>query len=131
MEIIINGVTLQGDFMDADFMEVFETATRKMQEKALVCQRKQYSSVAEGYREQCEVVDEYFDDIFGPGTAVEIFAGAEHNIMTHLTAVEELTDQGMAAKKKLNDFTNKYTQRQNAQLQRGRNQQVVSGKKHR
>ena len=40
MDIIINGVTLQGDFMDADFVGPFEEATKKMQEKAVVCQRK-------------------------------------------------------------------------------------------
>lgn len=131
MDIIINGVTLQGDFMDADFVGPFEEATKKMQEKAVVCQRKQYNSTAEGYIEQCNVIDEYFDDIFGSGTAAEIFMGAEHNIMVHLTAVEELTNWALAEKKKLNDFTNKYTQRQNAQLQRERSQQVVPGKKRR
>ena len=131
MDIIINGVTLQGDFMDADFVGPFEEATKKMQERAVANQRKQYNSAAEGYLDQCNVVDDYFDDIFGPGTAAEVFMGSEHNIMVHLTAVEELTNWAMTEKKKLNDFTNKYTQRQNAQLQRERSQQVVSNKKHR
>ena len=35
MEIIINGVTLQGDFMDANFVEPYEEATYKMQK--LIC----------------------------------------------------------------------------------------------
>ena len=50
--------------------------------------------------------------------------------MVHLKAVEELTDWAQGEKKKLNDFTNKYTQRQNAQLQRERAQQVISAKKN-
>ena len=30
MDIVLNGVTLQGDYMDADFMEVFEAAMREV-----------------------------------------------------------------------------------------------------
>jgi len=101
-----------------------------MQATAMASRNKQYSSAAEGYLEQCATVDTYFDDIFGPGTAEKVFQGSEHNIMVHLKAVEELTDWAQGEKKKLNDFTNKYTQRQNAQLQRERAQQVISAKKN-
>ena len=128
MDIIINGVTLQGDFMDADFVGPYEAATRKMQEIAAASRGKKYASVAQGYLEQCQTVNEYFDDVFGPGTAAKVFQGAEHNIMVHLKAVEQLTDWARGEKKKLNDFTNKYTQRQNAQAQRERAQQFVSVK---
>ena len=130
MDIIINGVTLQGDFMDADFVGPYEEATKKMQEKAAASRGKQYASTAEGYLDQCKTVDEYFDDIFGPGTAAKVFQGAEHHLMVHLKAVEELTNWAYGEKKKLNDFTNRYTQRQNAQRnqQRQQMQQFVSGK---
>ena len=128
MNIIINSVTLQGDFMDADFVGPYELATRKMQETAAANQGKKYASIAEGYLEQCQTVDEYFDDIFGPGTAAKVFQGAERNIMVHLKAVEQLTDWAQGEKKKLNDFTNKYTQRQTAQIQRERTRQFVSAK---
>ena len=129
MNIIINSVTLQGDFMDADFVGPYEEATRKMQATAAESRGKQYANLAEGYLDQCRTVDEYFDDVFGPGTAAKVFQGVEHNIMAHLKAVEQLTDWAQGEKKKLNDFTNKYTQRQNAQLQRERAQQVISNKK--
>lgn len=128
MAIIINGVTLQGDFMDADFIGPYEEATKKMQATAAANRGKHYASVAEGYLDQCQTVDTYFDDIFGEGTAAKVFQGAEHNIMVHLKAVEALTDWAQGEKKKLNDFTNKYTQRQNAQIQRERAKQFVSKK---
>lgn len=118
MEIIINGVSLEGDFMDADFVGPYEEATKKMQAKATESQGKKYNSFAESIREQCETVDEYFDDIFGAGTAGKLFAGAEHHLMIHLKAVEDLTNWAQGEKKKLNDFTNKYTQRQNAAVKR-------------
>lgn len=127
MNIIINGVTLQGDFMDADFVGPFEEATRKLQDRTIASRGKQYASVAEGYLEQCKTIDAYFDEIFGEGTAARLFQGAEHNVMNHLKAVEALTDWAHGEKKKLNDFTNKYTQRQNAQ--RERVQQIKAFKK--
>lgn len=132
MDIIINGVTLQGNFMDADFVGPYEVATKKMQETAAASRGKQYASLAEGYLDQCKTVDEYFDDIFGPGTAAKVFQGSEHDLMVHLMAVEDLTSWAQGEKKKLNDFTNKYTQRQNAQIkqqqQRQQMQQFVSTK---
>lgn len=131
MDILINGVTLQGDFMDADFIGPYEEATKKMQAAAEASRGRRYQSAAEGYLEQCRTVDEYFDDIFGPGTAAKVFQGSEHNIMVHLKAVEQLTEWAQGEKKKLNDFTNKYTQRRNAQAQRARAQQFAEscGKK--
>ena len=38
--------------------------------------------------------------------------------MIHLKAVEDLTNWAQGERKKLNDFTNKYTQRQNAAVKR-------------
>lgn len=128
MDIIINGVTLQGDFMDADFIGPYEEATRKMQARAAESRDKKYDRIADGYIEQCEVVDDYFDEIFGAGTAAEVFKGKEHNIMVHLKAVETLTDWAQGEKKKLNDFTNKYTQRQAAQAQRQQAQRFIAKK---
>ena len=125
MEIFIHGVALQGDFMDADFVGPYEAATKKLQAAAEASRGKQYASAAEGYLEQCRTVDAYFDDIFGAGTAAKVFQGKEHNILAHLEAVEQLTDWAQGEKKKLNDFTNKYTQRQAAQAQRARAQQYA------
>ena len=40
MDIFINGVTLQGDFMDADFVGPYEAATRKLQAAAIAQPRQ-------------------------------------------------------------------------------------------
>lgn len=116
--IEINGIKLEADFMDADFIGQYEDATRHLQQHALAQKVKHYDSLKEGYLEQIKVVNLYFNEIFGDGTADKIFAGKEKNLMVHLQAVATLTDWGNAEKKRLNDFTNKYTQRQAAQVQR-------------
>lgn len=133
MDIIINGVTLQGDFMDAAFAGPYEEATRRLQIKAAESQKKQYASFADSIREQCAVVDEYFDGIFGEGTAARVFEGAEQHLMVHLRAVEDLTNWAQGERKKLNDFTNRYTQRQNAAARRQQEPFSVyhkNGRKH-
>ena len=133
MDIIINGVTLQGDFMDAAFAGPYEEATRRLQIEAAANQKKQYTSFADSIREQCAVVDEYFDNIFGEGTAARVFEGAEQHLMVHLQAVEDLTNCAQGERKKLNDFTNRYTQRQNAAARRQQEPFSVyhkNGRKH-
>ena len=116
--IEINGIKLEADFMDADFVGYYEESTKHLQEHALAQKNKHYDSLREGYLDQIGAVNVYFNDIFGEGTADKIFKGKEKNLMTHLRAVETLTTWGNSEKKKLSDFTNKYTQRQAAQAQR-------------
>lgn len=130
MNITINGVELQGDLMDADFIGPYEEATKHMLAESQMRKAKHYDTVAASYLEQCQVVDRYFDQVFGEGTAARVFQGKEHNVMTHLQAVEQLTNWAYQEKKKFNDFTNKYTQRQNAKMQRDRAQQIIAAKKN-
>ena len=61
MELIINNVKLEGDLMDADFMEKFETAMVKMRDSALEAKRQSFPTAAANYRAQCEVVNTCFD----------------------------------------------------------------------
>ena len=129
MDLIINGVTLTGDLMDADFMDVFESAMIEMRDKAQAAKSAGYTRASDHYRAQCEVTNECLDKIFGEGTSEKLFGG-RMNVMEHLEAMEQVNEWAMTERKRLNDFTNKYTQRQNAQLQRERAQQVISAKKN-
>ena len=111
MELIINNVKLEGDLMDADFMEKFETAMVKMRDSALEAKRQSFPTAAANYRAQCEVVNTCFDEIFGAGTAVKLFGG-KMNVMDHLMAIEKVSEWAAGERKALNDLTNRYTQRQ-------------------
>lgn len=132
MKIIINGVELEGNFMDADFLEPYEQAANEIGQKAAENANKPVSSLAESVREQCRTIDSYFDGIFGEGTSDKVFEGAKNDLMIHLEAVESLTKWANGEKKRLNDFVNKYTQRQNAAMNRQKaekTRQFISGKK--
>ena len=117
MKLIINDVQLEGDLMDADFMELFEQSMIKMRDTAQAKKRETYPTAAAGYRAQCEVVNTCFDEIFGEGTADRIFHG-KMNVMEHLQAIEKISEWAAGQKKAFNDFANRYTQRQQAAVRR-------------
>ena len=134
MELIINNVKLEGDLMDADFMEKFETAMIKMRDTAQQKRGENFPTAAANYRAQCEVVNTCFDEIFGAGTAAKLF-GDKMNVMEHLKAIEKVSDWAAGERKTLNDFTNRYTQRQQNVVRNMQTAQFVSqkhgkGKKH-
>ena len=127
MELIINNVKLEGDLMDADFMEKFETAMVKMRDSALEAKRQSFPTAAANYRAQCEVVNTCFDEIFGAGTAVKLFGG-KTNVMDHLKAIEKVSEWAAGERKALNDLTNRYTQRQQNAVRNMQTAQFVSQK---
>lgn len=127
MELIINNVKLEGDLMDADFMEKFETAMVKMRDSALEAKRQSFPTAAANYRAQCEVVNICFDEIFGAGTAVKLFGG-KMNVMDHLMAIEKVSEWAAGERKALNDLTNRYTQRQQNAVRNMQTAQFVSQK---
>lgn len=127
MELIINNVKLEGDLMDADFMEKFETALVKMRDSALEAKRQSFPTAAANYRAQCEVVNTCFDEIFGAGTAVKLFGG-KMNVMDHLKAIEKVSEWAAGERKALNDLTNRYTQRQQNAVRNMQTAQFVSQK---
>lgn len=127
MELIINNVKLEGDLMDADFMEKFETAMVKMRDSALEAKRQSFPTAAANYRAQCEVVNTCFDEIFGAGTAVKLFGG-KMNVMDHLKAIEKVSEWAAGERKALNDLTNRYTQRQQNAVRNMQTAQFVSQK---
>lgn len=88
--ITINDVELELDLLDADVMEKYETLNNWIIEK--VNEPTQYDglSTAEGMRLQCRRVDEFFDKLFGAGTAEKLFHGS-NNLGDRLEAFGEVS----------------------------------------
>lgn len=61
-------------FTDADCLERLENATKKVKEKANQ-EEKEELSLSEAIRKECKILDDFFDEIFGEGTAKKIFKG--------------------------------------------------------
>lgn len=127
MDLIINGIKLEGDLMDADFMEKFESSMIKMRDSAQAKKRENFPTAAANYRAQCEVVNTCLDEIFGDGTAQKLFGG-KMNVMEHLKVIEKVSEWAAGERKTLNDFTNRYTQRQQNAVRNMQTAQFVSQK---
>ena len=61
-------------FTDADCIERLENAIKNVQEKAKLKERENLS-LSESIRQECEILDTFFDEVFGEGIAKKIFDG--------------------------------------------------------
>jgi len=73
----INGVNLGDiDFTDADFLEKLETASKKVYEETDKVKKNNYT-LAEGIRQECKIIKDFFDYVFGEGKSEELFKGKD------------------------------------------------------
>ena len=87
----INNVELEADFLDADFMERYEAAAAEMQERANAAKERKWARSSDAMKEICAYINEFFDAVFGAGTAEKIFGG-RNNVGDHFDAFEVSAD---------------------------------------
>lgn len=95
--MVINGVELELDILDADVAEKFETECQRV--KARVADKRAYEgkSNPDAIRYQCEVVNDFFDSVFGYGTSEKVFEGRHHigrSMEAFATVVKEANKSG-------------------------------------
>lgn len=87
--MIINGVELQDlDTADADVLESYENAMDSLAEKMKVIS-KNGKKGSQMIREECHIIFETFNEIFGEGTDRKVF-GDKTNLMVCIDALEQL-----------------------------------------
>jgi len=104
----IFGVELEYDFFDADQLEIYERENEKVATD--IKEPKQYEgkSTADALRIQCRIVDNFFDALFGAGTAQKIFKG-KANIRDHMEAFGIMAQGAIDARAELDEIEDKYT----------------------
>lgn len=105
--ITINGVELELDLMDADVMEKYEKLNQEIVEKVKEPSQYKGLSNAEGMRLQCRCVDDFFDKLFGAGTAQKVFGGG-NNLGIRLDAFAQVSQMSGDIDKRVNELTSKY-----------------------
>ena len=105
--ININGKQLELDLLDADVMEKYETLNQEIVEK--IQEPEQYKGLtnAQGMRLQCKYIDEFFDKLFGNGTAGELFT-TSGNLGARLDAFAAVAQASTQAKNDIDGISNKY-----------------------
>lgn len=116
-EMTINGVPLLFDAEDADEMEKLEFAYAVMDEEetALDALRKKEGSSSAVLRGYCMMYRNFFDNVFGNGTAEKIFSGQKMKPSVHeeayLAFLDALLMQKAALADKKSERWRKYTVR--------------------
>ena len=102
----INGTKLELDIFDVETHELLERAFRAVQIGVADAQQK--ATTTEQIRYQCEVVYDFFDEVFGEGVADEVFEG-KMNLLKCLDAFAKVIEYTTEQKKQLTELTDKYT----------------------
>ena len=104
----ILGVDLEFDFFDADKVDLYEAENKKVAERIKEPTPYEGKTTGQSFRIQCGIVDDFFNSVFGPGTAEKLFKG-KANLREHMEAFAQVSDAAMATKDDISALTEKYS----------------------
>ncbi|MBQ9314875.1 MAG: AP endonuclease [Clostridia bacterium] len=87
----IRNIEVEFDFLDADDMEKFENEAKKVVEQCKI-KEKQQMSYSQMIREQCKIINDFFNNVFGDGMSQKLF-GNKDNLKEHISAFEEIVKE--------------------------------------
>lgn len=100
--MIINGIELELDLMDADVADQIEVSLNKLNKQAEVGE-----SLGDVIRFQCGVINEFFDELFGSGASDAIFQG-KMNLRKSLEAFGIVVEEIQKTKESMNNLKSEY-----------------------
>lgn len=100
--MIINGIELELDLMDADVADQLEVSLNKLNKQAEVGE-----SLGDVIRFQCGVINEFFDELFGSGASDAIFQG-KMNLRKSLEAFGIVVEEIQKTKESMNNLKSEY-----------------------
>ena len=105
----INGVELEVNFLDADFMEKLENCCKKVNDQAEKSKTELKDlTFAQQIKAECKIIKDFFDDLFGEGTSEKIFQG-KNDLMLCLSAFQELVEEKVKMQQEMNSLFAKYS----------------------
>ena len=102
----IKNVDIDFNFLDADNVEKFENEAKKVVEKCQNTKTKemQYS---EAIKMECNIVEEFIDNVFGQGISERIFEGKK-DLLEHIKVFQEIVDEKNNKQQELQNLYNRY-----------------------
>lgn len=94
------------DLLDADQMEKFEEEASKVLEKSKTTKIEKMT-FSQALKEECEIIEIFFDNVFGEGTSARIFKGKK-NLEEHIRAFGDIVDEKVKKQKDLENVMKKY-----------------------
>lgn len=86
----IGNIDVDFSFTDADDIERFEKALVVVKDKSAEYQRKQLK-MSEALRLECDIIDEFFDTVFGEGISKKLFNGKK-DLQKRMELFKDITD---------------------------------------
>lgn len=102
----ILNIEVDFDFLDADDIERFENEARKVKEES-ESKSKEEMSYSQAIREECNIIDNFFDNVFGQGISEQLFKGKK-NLNEHIKAFEDIVNQKNEQQKGLEHTLGRY-----------------------
>ena len=103
----IKNIEVDFDFFDADNIEKFESEARKVVEKTEKEKQTENMTLSNAIRLECDIVEEFLDNVFGEGISEKIFKGKK-NLMEHIKVFQEIVDEKNRKQQELQNLYNRY-----------------------
>lgn len=103
----INGVNRDIDFTDADLLEKIEEGSKKVYDETEKIKNVNLK-LAEGIRQECKILKDFIDYVFGEGTSKEWF-GEKDSLHLILQAFTDIINERDKQIKVIDELASKYS----------------------
>ena len=100
----LKDIEVDFSFTDADDLERLENASKKVKEKAESGKKKELS-LSEAIREECRIINHFFDEVFGEGISKRIFKG-KNDLQEHMELFMDIMNAKIEATKTTQNLYN-------------------------
>ena len=100
----LKDIEVDFSFTDADDIERFENGAKKVKEKANNFKKTELS-MSEAIKEECKIIDEFFDEVFGDGTANKLFNGKK-DLKEHIDMFADIVNEKLEQTKAFQNMYN-------------------------
>lgn len=102
----IRNIEVDFDFLDADDVERLENEAKKVIKR---CEREEIKQMncSEAIREECKIIEDFFDEVFEKGISERIFKGKK-NLTDHIKLFEEIIKNKNEKQKELQIVYDRY-----------------------
>ena len=102
----IRGIEVNFNFLDADDVEKFEKEAERLKQES-ERRGKEKMSYSQAIREECEVINNFFDNVFGEGISLKMFNG-KNNLEEHIKAFEDIVKEKLEQQRGLQNISERY-----------------------
>lgn len=100
----LKNIEVNFSFTDADDLERFEKSAKKVKEESSKY-NKQYWNVSEAIKKECEIIDNFFDEVFGEGISEKLFNNKK-DLKEHIALFADIVNEKVEQTKSFQDLYN-------------------------